>query len=322
MDDAITTVEMGASSGDETTADTSSTSTGDSTTTDDPSTSSSTGPVKDVGADDWELPPYCGALDVVLVIERTPLTQLEMWDASYEITEGIAARLPGWNVRYLHVVGATSTLPLQCEPTCLDNNTCPIAPELPCAEFTACDWKSGAGMVWRSYETQCLDQPRRWVDADLDDAGELSHCLWSTGAQHGPLSALGPLLDAVSPELISDDGCNAGFVREDAWLLPVFVSHGYPAIEGTPESWAASLAAAKGDDYDAVVPVAILDPQTNPGNPPGCQEGPGDKTNGYHELIAQFPTAILGDLCEPFSPPILEAVDHIAEVCKAGEVPD
>ncbi len=281
-----------------------------------------TGPVKDVGADDWDLPPYCGALDIVLVVEQSPTTRIEMaYHVADELPAAIESLLPGWSLHYLQVPGTSPAVTPDCEDGCLEDGLCPSYPDLKCDLLGPCEWVTGAGLLWRSTSEQCVPGPRRWVDAAEDDVGAIMHCLWKGGTNSGSWGALAPTLASVSPELTGPDDCNAGFLREDAWLVPVIISHGHPG-EGSPEAWAAELTAAKGGDMSAVVPVAILDPQTNPSNPPGCQEGPGDYTNGYHELVEQFPVGVVGDLCKPYTPPILEAIEHIAEVCKVGEVPD
>ena len=281
-----------------------------------------TGPLKDVGPDDWDLPPYCGALDIVFTVEQTSNAQIEMaYHVADELPAAIDARLPGWNVHYLHVPGVSPAYAPECEQGCLQDGFCPESPLLECEKLGPCDWVTGAGLLWRSLDEQCIPGPRRWVDADEEDAAAIIHCLWKSGTNSGVWGALQPTLAAVSPELTGPDGCNAGFLRDDAWLLPILVSHGHPG-DGDPVKWAAKLAASKAGDMNPVVPVAILDPQTDPGNPPGCQEGPGDYTGGYHDIVAQFPFGVVGDLCEPFTPPILEAVDYIAHVCKVGEIPD
>lgn len=321
-DEGITSVSgSGTSAGDQVTSP-STTSTGPAP----PDTSSAemtTGPMKDVGADDWNLPRSCGALDIVLTVEQTIDAKIEVaYNVAYDLPAGIEERLPGWSVHYLQVPGVSPAYAPHCEQGCLEDGFCEASPGFPCELLGPCDWVTGAGLMWRALDEKCIEGPQRWIDAAEDDASEIMHCMWKSGLNSGSWGALGPALASVSPTLTKPDGCNAGFLREDAWLLPVIVSHGYPNIDGDPVEWAASLAAAKGGDATAVVPVAILDPQTNPSNPPGCQEGQGDKTNGYHELVEQFPVGVVGDLCKPFTPPILEAIEHIAEVCKAGEIPD
>ncbi len=319
-DDSITGVSgTGTSTG---STGTSSSTDADPTSSSDASADMTTGPVKDVGADDWDLPPYCGALDIVLTVEQTSPTRTQMaYHVAYELPAAIEQRLPGWSVHYLHVPGVSPAFGTTCTD-CLEDGACAQYPDFPCENFGPCEWETGAGLMWRAIDEKCIAGPRRYVDAAVDDASSIMHCMWKGGLNSGSWGALAPALASVSPALTKPDGCNAGFLRDDAFLLPVIISHGYPTIDGDPHVWATSLADAKGGDMTAVVPVAILDPQTDPGNPPGCQEGQGDKTNGYHELVQQFPVGVIGDLCQPFTPPILEAIDHIAQVCKAGEVPD
>ena len=70
------------------------------------------------------------------------------------------------------------------------------------------------------------------------------------------------------------------------------------------------------------MPVGLLDPEFNVLDPPGCEQGPGDKTGEHHAFFEEFPVAVLGDKCKPFTPQIMEAVAHMAEVCRVGETPE
>ncbi len=290
-------------------ADETGSSTSSSSTTTTPLT---TAPVVDVG-DVWELSPACGQLDVLIVVERSFWTS-SLFDSSLEsMLGGLAERLDGWSIHVMVVDGRVGSLEVACEEECQDGD-CEFAwSEFPCDETGACDWTRGAGLVWASAPTRCLDQ-QRWVDADDVDAVERIRCLFESATGAGTLDSIASLLAAVSPPLV--EGCNAGFLREDAWLMPVIASHGYPVAAGSPDFWADKLLAAKGGEPH-VVPVALLDPQILPWDPPAtCDEGPGDKTGEYQQLV-EILGGVVGSVCANYTPPVLEAADIVAGQCAA-----
>lgn len=275
--------------------------------------SMTTAPVADVG-DDWDLSPACGQLDVLLVVERSFWTS-SIFDASLEsILGGLAERLDGWSIHVMVVAGRVGSLELACESACQLDGHCEDAwSEFPCEETATCDWTRGAGLVWDSAATRCLDE-QRWVDADDPEAIERMRCLFESGTSAGELDSIGSLLASVSP-VVSEE-CNAGFLRDDAWLMPVIAAHGYPSSSGSPESWSQELLAAKGGERH-VVPVALLDPETLPWDPPAtCEEGPGDVTGEYADLV-EILGGIVGSVCADYTPPVLDAAELVAANCAA-----
>ena len=170
-----------------------------------------------------DVPARCGALDIVFVVERSLDVHGKMHAVADELAGQLADALPGWSIQFLHVSSFIGTIPPSCQFACLDSGVCEVYPETSCEQLSACDWTRGAGAVWKNYKIRCFEQPRRWVDADLDNAGEIIECLWTSGAEHGERDSIGSLLAAVDPGLTADDGCNTGFLREDAWLLPMMV---------------------------------------------------------------------------------------------------
>ena len=86
-----------------------------------------------------------------------------------------------------------------------------------------------------------------------------------------------------------------------------------PGAPGSPASWADELAQTKTGEREQILPVAILDPQTQPWDPPGCEEGPGD--DGRYAALVQIFDGVVGDLCTDYSTPVLEAAARIAAQC-------
>ena len=279
----------------------------DSTTT----TGAST--VPDVGAGGWELPDACGALDLVFVVERSDTTAIRMYNDLDQLMLDVAAALPGWSIRYLFVEGRVGTIPLFCEDACANFGECDEAwADVVCDQLDACDWRRGAGLRWDSADERCITGEPRWLDGDDPDLVDEAQCLWKTSSGAGELDTISSLLTSVSADLIGPDGCNGGFLRDEAFLAPVIVSHGYPSAAGSPLSWAGELADAKNGDDEAIVPVAILDPNT-----PGCGEGPGDQTGEYQAFVELFEGAVIGSICTAYRGPVMTAVERIADRCAA-----
>lgn len=278
-------------------------------------------PVTDVGADDWDLPDACGALDLVFVVERSNTTTVRMYNDIKQLVLDVAASLPDWSIHYLFVEGRVGTIPIFCEGACEQTGECEEAwDDVACDQLEECDWYRGAGLRWDSADDRCLTKEPRWLDGGDPNLVDEARCLWKTNSGAGEIDTIASLLASVSPAHTIPGGCNSGFLRENAFLVPVIVSHGYPNASGSPITWADELVDAKGGADDTIVPVAILDPDTQPWNPPGCEEGPGDQTGEYAAFVELFDGAVIGSICTNYQNPVLAAVEHIAGRCAA--IPD
>ena len=51
---------------------------------------------------------------------------------------------------------------------------------------------------------------------------------------------------------------------------------------------------SKDGDRGLIVPIAIVDPMLSLDNPPGCEEGPGDKTKGFETFANNFDGGVVG----------------------------
>lgn len=306
-DPSITTAQIEATTGDWPSFDTVTSAGGSG------GPSGSTNAKVDVGSGDWTLSPACGRLDLLFVVERSFTTSARMHADAPAIFDALESALPGWSVQIIAVEGRVGTIPGFCEEACVDGECEESWEPVKCSELSACDWTRGAGMVWDGPATRCIDGPHRWVDPSTPSALDDFRCLWGSATGAGDIDTITSLLEAVSIPNTAIGGCNAEFLRDDAFLVPVIVTHGRPTAPGSPATWAEELAAVKGDERDHVRPVVILDPQTQPWDPPGCEEGPGD--DGRYAAFAEIFDGVVGSLCTDYSTPVLEAVARIAERC-------
>lgn len=66
------------------------------------------------------------------------------------------------------------------------------------------------------------------------------------------------LVEAISPEMNGPDGCNEGFLRDDALLFVTFVRNtGDFDSAGTPDDWKDALLGAKHGDPHSIVLLDI-----------------------------------------------------------------
>ncbi|MCA9719190.1 MAG: hypothetical protein KC468_31265 [Myxococcales bacterium] len=217
---------------------------------------SSTNPTTEgTGTEGWSLPPGCGQLDVVFVVERSFTTSPRMFADAASIFAGLEKAVPGWSVHVMAVEGRVGTIPGFCEDACAQDGTCDEAWEpVSCDALHACDWTRGAGMVWDGPAQRCVAGERRWLDLADPLALDQFRCLWSGATGAGEIDTITSLLEATSSALTqTPDGCNEGFLRSDAFLVPVLVSHGYPTAPGSPASWADELAQTKTGERELII---------------------------------------------------------------------
>jgi hypothetical protein len=134
-----------------------------------------------------------------------------------------------------------------------------------------------------------------------------------------PVSAA---VEALDPALNAADGCNAGFLRDDAILVVTIVSDDTqyegdhddvePGVNGTPQQWYDAIVAAKDGKASAIVMLGIF--RGNNGNP----ISPPVK---FHEFVGLFgPQGRLhttdGGTYSPF---FIDAVDLIDLTCDEFE---
>jgi hypothetical protein len=127
------------------------------------------------------------------------------------------------------------------------------------------------------------------------------------------------LVAALSYDLNKPEGCNAGFLREDALLVVTIISDTNDTDSVTwPYQWYDKIIAAK-KDPSAVVMLGVVPqhPVEGEEEKPGCTYHALDEPNGkIRDLIDMFPYKAYGDTCAPSYAPFFDnAADMIGEAC-------
>jgi hypothetical protein len=177
----------------------------------------------------------------------------------------------------------------------------------PCAEV----W--GAGRTHSHDGTSCkLADNDRYMRHDQTNLYSTFYCVADVGTRAGgrekPMFAM---LEAVSEANVSPEGCNAGFLRDDAVLGVVFITDedddepvmfGSP---GNPDDWAAELIEAKHGNADAIAVLGLIgDGDLQNGL---CPEDSSPSTGGLgaepaprlREFAQSFEHGITGSICAP-----------------------
>jgi hypothetical protein len=193
--------------------------------------------------------------------------------------------------------------------------------------FDACDGTLGAGVVhpagnYASNQPCPVTGNKRYLDETDDLVGSFG-CMARVGTagnkHERPMDAM---LAAVDP----GNGCNAGFLRQDAVLVVTFISDDQCWEDaGTPAAWQAELVGLKGED--AVVVLGLI-PNTG-----SCQhdgdacDTPEDVIDGQHwlEFVELWggEHGLSGSVCETdFFPELFaSAVSIISTTCEEYEPP-
>jgi len=191
--------------------------------------------------------------------------------------------------------------------------------DYPCdLEATFCDWSPGAGVTmprnFGASNKRCnLFGDHRYIIKGEPNLTEAFTCIATLGAGPKTSSAMG-VLDkyALEPDILSEDGCNAGFLRDEALLVVVVVQRTNELWAQGPPVWWASLLEKKNGNADAIVVMVISYDNDVPGHL--C---PGDMEPS--NLLREFTTLANGrylSSCAPSYVPFLkEGADLILDRC-------
>ena len=213
---------------------------------------------------------------------------------------------------------------------CPADGGCPAVPygdpnDYPCwalyddAALSKCDSTLGAGVVFpagfaASNKPCNLPGGHRYLSGDDPDFGERFVCVASVGAAGGKSMVGWAMGEALSIDL--QEGCNEGFLREDALLLVVMIV-GFEESPYNPYVWAQRVLEAKGDEQDKIVALAV---GTDHGavEDPLC-DGNGDEAGASFQWLQNFDHRVFGSKCAPdFAPFFFEAAELAAELCQPG----
>ncbi|MBA3549832.1 MAG: hypothetical protein H0T76_25415 [Nannocystis sp.] len=313
-----------------------STSDGPGTTIDEPDTSTSTTAelstgatsgdtgattlILDVGADhdlgDGKPVGCKGKIDFLFVISRSAGMegfQTQLRDAFPKFIDTIEAKFADFNY-HIMVVDGDSTWGLascdaQCPTQCVPGYPCDYTP-------TYCDTKLGAGTVYPAGDDAAnkpckIDGERRYMMTGQTDLKETFACAAQVGSSGR--AWIGEAMTAALHSNTNDPGgCNPDFLREDALLMVTLISNTYDqegkpnGSTGTPETWAAAVRKAKGDDLRSVVMLNIGDTMV-----PGCHN-----EDRVCQMVKLFPFGLTKEIWEDnYGPYFDEATDLVETAC-------
>lgn len=336
---AITTVPAGSSSSG--TGSSSSSEMGhDSTSTAAASSGGSTssdgsgGPKLDMPVPDGgtPLPVGCkGKIDFLFAIsaDSTMKPVQEQLIASFPgFIAAIQDQLPEFDV---HILSA-KTHTLWAIPDCsLCTDSCdPQGDEPLCgASITPCDkGKLGPGVTFPAgtgaSNRRCdLYGGNRYIISGEPNMEEMFDCIARVGISGGARVAEA-MVKALDPSMNSNNGCNNGFLRDDALLVVVLIQDTYDQdSEGTPETWIEALRTAKHGDEDAFAVLALTTDVDDPLCEGNCIPWDCNLTkNPLRMLVEGIDHGYIGGICEPsFAPFFAEMVGHIVELCESFVIP-
>jgi hypothetical protein len=195
------------------------------------------------------------------------------------------------------------------------------------ASFDACDSTRGAGVVhpagnWASNMVCPVQGDKRYLD-ETDDLETAFDCMARVGTagkkRERPIDSMLAALDPAN-------GCNTGFLRDDAILVITFISDDQCWEDhGDPQAWKAALEAIKPAAATVVVGF-IPNTDTCKHDSDAC-DSPGDVIDGQHwrELVESFEDGhgLHGLVCdtELFANLFGEAVAVIDTTCDIFEPP-
>lgn len=277
-------------------------------------------------------PEGCEKIDLLFAIDTNGSGLPNQQDYMREVAEKMATRMLGLAdaivaeaANYdLHLMVTTvgpdftttadELCGVDCDPITMP---CDLVPEHVCMEsWEECDWTLGSGMIFprgvgASNKLCPTTEGRRFTRSQDPQFKEAIDCLLHTGrsgTKQG-YSAITPMA-ALKPEMVAADGCNAGFLREDAMLVVVIVSVNEGVSAGTPEEWVQDLLAIKGGYEDGVVLSVLASGIPSEGG--GCSDY-SSKIRAFGELM---PHHVLGCISAPdYTPFITAAIDKIDAVC-------
>ena len=284
-------------------------------------------PRRDVGAvpDVQAQAPGCGGkIDFLFLVSRHGFMyerQNQLIDAFPKFIETIEGKFADFDYHIMVVDGDAQWGLSYCTEQCPEVGPPPcIVEDYPCDlldEVSACDATHGAGVTFNAggfaYNKPCsIPEGRRYLKKGDPDLSETFTCMAQGGVSGG--DRLGEALAAaMSPAL--REGCNAGFLRDDALLMLTLVtsSNDYDS-EGTPEAWAQAVFDAKGRP-DSIVTFGIVNQISQPWCDTYVDKWAPSRTC---ELIRRFPFHTSIDLdIDDYGPGFEAATELVAEACAA-----
>lgn len=213
--------------------------------------------------------------------------------------------------------------------------------------FDPCEATLGAGLVRSADGTDCgLVEDFLWGDrfmsnelGDLEDLKDTFACVAQVGTAGQPNEAsVWAMAEAVTSQA-GENGCNAGFLRQDAILVVTFITDeeddpndGPPLGDtdinspGNPQEWKDGLVAVKGGDEEAIVLLALVGDTELPDavcSPFDALEGEGaEPSPRLREFADSFTYGAWSPVCvADYAPFFNEALSAIENSCEGFQPP-
>ena len=187
------------------------------------------------------------------------------------------------------------------------------------AETTGCDKTEGAGVTlprnFGASNKRCeLAGDNRYIVKGEPELKDTFTCVATLGAGPKVSVPMEIMTTALQPEILSDGGCNEGFLRDEALLVVVIVEGGDAGFsEGTPKTWWEFLLSKKNNDPEAIVALVLGSDFDVPD--PVCDV----ESGGTNELRIFSKTVVHGrfeTVCvDSYLPFLQEGADLILDQC-------
>jgi len=267
------------------------------------------GPKLDVAPVDVPAEDACDAVDFLFVIDNSTSMQEQqnaLKAAFPDFIDTITNTLPTTDY---HIMVVDTDAEGRCSPKTCTHETCQAEDQYACGQqFSACDTTRGAGVVHPAGQgasnTLCVLQGNhRYITEGQPDLVPTFECIASVGlAGNSSERPLDGMVAAVSPALLAENGCNTGFLRDEAILVVTFLSDD-PNVEDQNSAAEAfgALVAAKNGTPESIVMLGLI---------PDGQSHWSDFIDLFGERGIQGPIA-----SEDYNQFFLDAVTIIADTC-------
>jgi hypothetical protein len=289
----------------------------------------STGEMKFDAVSDEDVPvgptTGCEKIDFVFVIDSSGSmedNQVNLVNSFPGLVEALETDVAAsnWNLMVIDTDAQWSGS--DCANACQTLGSCPDEPDFSCDTDPPqlCDITLGAGIVAPYGEAASnavcdLQGEQRYIRSSHSDLESAFDCVASVGVDGAdaerPIDAL---LRALTPEMNAEDGCNAGFLRDDAILVVTIITDEPDEnTEGDAMAWADAVVEAKAGNPDAVVVLGLL-PDGDLGMPLcGVEAVPAPRLAAF---LDEFDASSRGSVCEAdYAPFFVDAVSVISETC-------
>lgn len=195
------------------------------------------------------------------------------------------------------------------------------------AQLDACDSTIGAGVTFPagkdSSAQRCIVANGRYITREDPDPFAAFECIARVGSGGGVALVADAMVAAVSPPLLGidpypPDGCNQGFLRDDALLVVTIITDGGDSESNGPaQAWVDALMAAKHGDVDAFQVLVIASDKDTPQHLCGEYDPDINKLRTFVELLPEGHGLIESVCADSYALFFEAAVDAVLERCDA-----